>query len=134
MWRHQENPPLRRTLGSIFTVWHVLLAAGKWNYLSIPSFLAVLRLQTCAPGVLWLSYLFNQHLLSLLLSWFIPASAHQPLCIFILLKPLYCPYNIVACLLAPYVPNLSCHKASQRTVSISVIFVSSKALKIVLSM
>lgn len=79
--------PLRRTLGRIFTVRHVLLAAGKWNYLSVPSFLAILHLQACAPGVLRLSYLFSQHLLSLLLSQFVPASAHQPLCIFILLNP-----------------------------------------------
>lgn len=50
----------------------------------------------------------------------------------ILLKSLYCPYHIMACILTLYVSNLSQPKAPQKNrVSISVVFIFSKALKIV---
>ena len=60
----------------------LLLAPGKLNYLPVPGLPYSLTSQACAPAVLFLSYLFNHHLLSLLPSRFISASAHRPFCIF----------------------------------------------------
>lgn len=117
----------------VFTIWPVLLALAKFNYLSVPKLPGCL--QVFAHAFFTISYQFNCHLIPWPPLFTGPSvgCAHLHLCTLRTLNITspYCPHRLFACILALYASNLCYCKGSQKRVPITDLSVSSEALKIV---